>query len=87
MDSEVELNDIIQEMRNYKHLILLIHVIDHFKVCFYFQDVISTRPDFYPIILDSNCIQQLLGLLGHENIGKILKIYCKNYEFALLKSH
>jgi hypothetical protein len=27
MDSEVELNDIIQEMRKYKNLIVLIHIL------------------------------------------------------------
>jgi hypothetical protein len=46
MDSEIELNDIIQEMH-----------------------VISTRPDLYPIIVDSNTVQYLLSLLSHENIG------------------
>lgn len=45
MDSELELNDVIQEMH-----------------------VLSTRPDLYPILFDSNCIQLLLGLLSHENI-------------------
>ncbi len=45
MDSEIELNDTIQEMH-----------------------VISTRPDFYPIIVEQNCIQYLLSLLSHENI-------------------
>ncbi len=44
MDSEVELNEAIQEMH-----------------------VISTRPDLYPLLLDSNCINVLLGLLSHEN--------------------
>ena len=45
MESELELNDIIQEMH-----------------------VVSTRSDLYPILFNSNCIQQLLGLLNHENI-------------------
>lgn len=44
MDSEIELNETIQEMH-----------------------VISTRTDLFPIILDSNCIPVLLGLLSHEN--------------------
>jgi len=44
MDSEVELNETIQEMH-----------------------VISTRADLYPALLDSNCINVLLGLLSHEN--------------------
>lgn len=45
MDSEIELNEIIQEM----HLI-------------------STHAELYNVLLDSNCIQILLGLLSHENI-------------------
>ena len=30
--------------------------------------VVSTRPDLYPYLFDSNCLSQLLALLGHENI-------------------
>lgn len=30
---------------------------------------VSTRPDFYPILLDSNFLQSSLGLISHENIG------------------
>jgi hypothetical protein len=30
--------------------------------------VISTRPDLYRILFDSNSIPLLLGLLSHENI-------------------
>jgi beta-catenin-like protein 1 len=50
MDSEIELNDMLQEMH-----------------------VISTRPDFYPQVIETNTFQYLLSLLNHENIGKILK--------------
>lgn len=46
MDSEIELNEVIQEMH-----------------------VVSTRPDLFPILIESNFINLLLGLLGHENIG------------------
>jgi hypothetical protein len=46
MDSEVELNTTVQELR-----------------------VVSTRPDLYTFLFDTNCIQLLLGLLSHENIG------------------
>lgn len=45
MESEIELNETIQEMH-----------------------VVSTRVDLYPMVLDSNCISVLLGLLSHENI-------------------
>ncbi len=45
MESELELNDTIQEMH-----------------------VISTRPELYSILIETNCIQYLLGLLNHENI-------------------
>lgn len=45
MDSEIELNDTIQEMH-----------------------VISTRPEFYPTIVELNTIQYLLNLMSHENI-------------------
>jgi beta-catenin-like protein 1 len=45
MDSEVELNETIQEMH-----------------------VVSTRADMYPIVLATNCMNVLLGLLSHENI-------------------
>ena len=45
MESEIELNEIIQEMH-----------------------VISSRPDLYSALIESNCIQLLLGLLSHENI-------------------
>lgn len=45
MDSEIELNETIQEMH-----------------------VVSTRADLYSVILDSNCMPILLGLLSHENI-------------------
>lgn len=48
MESEVELNEIIQELH-----------------------VVSTRPDLYQILFESNFIQLLLGLSGHENIGEI----------------
>ena len=48
MDSEIELNDIIQEM-----------------------NVIGTRPEFYPLLIETNTIQILLSLLVHENIGLI----------------
>lgn len=44
MDSELELNDVIQDMH-----------------------VVATRPDLYHLILQTNCIQTLLGLLSHEN--------------------
>jgi hypothetical protein len=47
MDSEIELNDVIQEMHS-----------------------ISTRPDLYPYLFESNFLELLLGLLAHENIGK-----------------
>ena len=47
MDSELELNDTVQEMH-----------------------VISTRPEFYPILIESNTVQLILGLLNHENVGK-----------------
>ena len=30
--------------------------------------VVSTRPDLYNHLFDSNCLQLLLGLLSHENI-------------------
>lgn len=30
--------------------------------------VISTRPDLYPYLLDSNSIELLLSILSHENI-------------------
>lgn len=46
MESEIELNDVIQELH-----------------------VVSTRPDLFPILIESNFISLLLGLLGHENIG------------------
>ena len=46
MESEVELNDVIQEMH-----------------------VVSTRPELFPILIDSNFVNLLLGLFGHENIG------------------
>ncbi len=29
---------------------------------------LSTRPDLYPLFMESNCLQLLLGLLSHENI-------------------
>lgn len=58
MDSEIELNDVIQELH-----------------------VVSTRPDLFPILLESNFVGQLLCLLGHENIGKI---YLKNNRFLKL---
>ncbi|CAF0710421.1 unnamed protein product [Brachionus calyciflorus] len=45
MDSEVELNEVIQEMH-----------------------VVSTRPDFYPLLLETSFVPSLLSLLGHENI-------------------
>ena len=48
MDSEIELNDIIQEMHS-----------------------ISTRPDLYPHLFETNFLELLLGLLAHENIGKL----------------
>lgn len=47
MESEIELNDVIQELH-----------------------VVSTRPDLFSILLESNFVGLLLGLLGHENIGK-----------------
>ena len=30
--------------------------------------VLSTRPDLYSTLFDTNCIQLLLGLMSHENI-------------------
>lgn len=48
MESEVELNDVIQEMH-----------------------VVSTRPELFSILIESNFVTLLLGLLGHENIGKL----------------
>lgn len=44
MESEIELNDVIQDMH-----------------------VLATRPDLYELMLHTNCISTLLGLLGHEN--------------------
>lgn len=46
MDSEIELNDVLQELH-----------------------VVSTRPDLYHILIETNFLQQLLTLQGHENIG------------------
>jgi hypothetical protein len=51
MDSEIELNTTIQELR-----------------------VVSTRPDLYSLLFETNCLQVMLGLLGHENIGSIINI-------------
>ena len=48
MESEIELNDIIQEMQ-----------------------VIGTRPELYPVLLQSHGIQLLLSLLSHENSGEL----------------
>ncbi len=45
MDSEVELNTTVQELR-----------------------VVSTRPDLYSLLFETNCLQLLLGLLSHENL-------------------
>ncbi|KAK8770240.1 beta-catenin-like protein 1 [Amblyomma americanum] len=44
MDSEVELNDILQEMH-----------------------VVATQPELYPILVELNAVQSILGLLSHEN--------------------
>uniref|UniRef100_A0A1E1XQJ8 Beta-catenin-like protein 1 N-terminal domain-containing protein n=1 Tax=Amblyomma sculptum TaxID=1581419 RepID=A0A1E1XQJ8_AMBSC len=44
MDSEVELNDILQEMH-----------------------IVATQPEFYPILVELNAVQSILGLLSHEN--------------------
>ena len=44
MESELELNDAIQEFH-----------------------VAATRPDLYHVMVQSNCVQTLLGLLSHEN--------------------
>jgi hypothetical protein len=52
MDSEIELNDIIQDMH-----------------------VSATRPDLYHLLLQTNCMQTLLGLLSHENTGKKKKSF------------
>lgn len=49
MESEIELNQVIQEMH-----------------------AVSTRPDFYPILLESSFLQSLLSLISHENIGIFL---------------
>lgn len=51
MESEIELNDVIQELH-----------------------VVSTRPDLFPILIESTFTNLLLGLLGHENIGKLFNI-------------
>ena len=58
MESEIELNQVIQEMHT-----------------------VSTRPDFYPILLDSTFLQCSLGLISHENIGILVK---KNFYYILL---
>ncbi|XP_049275879.1 beta-catenin-like protein 1 isoform X1 [Rhipicephalus sanguineus] len=44
MDSEVELNDILQEMH-----------------------IVATQPELYPILVELNAVQSILGLLAHEN--------------------
>ncbi|XP_077542319.1 beta-catenin-like protein 1 [Haemaphysalis longicornis] len=44
MDSEVELNDILQEMH-----------------------IIATQPELYPVLVELNAVQSILGLLSHEN--------------------
>ncbi|XP_075558957.1 beta-catenin-like protein 1 isoform X1 [Dermacentor variabilis] len=44
MDSEVELNDILQEMH-----------------------IVATQPELYPILVELNSVQSILGLLAHEN--------------------
>ncbi|CAN8000383.1 unnamed protein product [Ixodes pacificus] len=44
MDSEVELNDILQEMH-----------------------IVATQPELYPILVELNAVQSILGLLSHEN--------------------
>jgi len=44
MESEMELHDALQEMKN-----------------------LATVPDYYPIIVDLNCVPSMLGLLTHEN--------------------
>lgn len=46
MDSEVELNDILQEMH-----------------------IVATQPELYPILVELNAVQSILGLLSHENTG------------------
>lgn len=51
MESEIELNDVIQELH-----------------------VVSTRPDLFPILIESSFTGLLLGLLGHENIGTLFDI-------------
>ena len=35
-------------------------------------EAVSARPDLYPILFETNFVQILLGLLGHENIGSFL---------------
>eukprot|EP00088_Acartia_fossae_P044233 TRINITY_DN4689_c0_g1_i2.p1 TRINITY_DN4689_c0_g1~~TRINITY_DN4689_c0_g1_i2.p1 ORF type:complete len:590 (-),score=161.14 TRINITY_DN4689_c0_g1_i2:233-2002(-) len=44
MESEMELHDALQEMKN-----------------------LATVPDYYPIIVDLNCVPSMLGLLTHDN--------------------
>ena len=48
--------------------------------------VISTRPDLYPILFDSNFIQLLLGLLSHENIDICASVLSLLQELTDLES-